>query len=108
MPRPLEEISTITAKGQTTVPKAVRQALGVDYGGKIAFRVDGRGVSVRRAEDDDSDPVVDSFLEFLARDMSKNPGAVQPLSPDLATRIAAASAGFEVDLEAEIEGDVEL
>ena len=38
----LEEISTITAKGQTTqatIPKAVRQALGVDYGGHIAFRV---------------------------------------------------------------------
>ena len=29
----LEEISTITAKGQTTIPKAVRQALGVGYGG---------------------------------------------------------------------------
>jgi antitoxin PrlF len=108
MTRPLEEISTITANGQTTVPKAVRQALGVDYGGKIAFRVDGRGVSVRRAEAEDSDPVIEGFLAFLARDLSKNPGAVQPLSPDLATRIAAASAGVEVDLEAEIEGDVEL
>ena len=38
MPALLEEISTITAKGQTTVPKSVRQALGVDYGGRIAFR----------------------------------------------------------------------
>ena len=36
----LKEESTITAKGQTTVPKAVRQALGVDYGGRIAFVVD--------------------------------------------------------------------
>ena len=26
----IEEFSTITAKGQTTIPKAVRQALGVD------------------------------------------------------------------------------
>jgi bifunctional DNA-binding transcriptional regulator/antitoxin component of YhaV-PrlF toxin-antitoxin module len=34
----LEEISTITAKGQTTVPKAVRQALGVDYGGRVAVK----------------------------------------------------------------------
>ena len=33
----LEKISTITAKGQTTIPKAVRQALGVDFGGRIAF-----------------------------------------------------------------------
>lgn len=36
----LKEESTITAKGQTTVPKSVRQALGVDYGGRIAFFVD--------------------------------------------------------------------
>lgn len=28
----VEEVCTITAKGQTTVPKAVRQALGVGYG----------------------------------------------------------------------------
>ena len=27
----IEETSTITAKGQTTVPKTVRKALGVDY-----------------------------------------------------------------------------
>ena len=27
----LREESTITAKGQTTVPKSVRQALNVDY-----------------------------------------------------------------------------
>ena len=50
MPALLEEISTITAKGQTTIPKSVRQALGVDYGGKIAFRVDEHGVSVRSEE----------------------------------------------------------
>jgi antitoxin PrlF len=36
----LEEIGAITAKGQTTAPKSVRQALGVDYGGRITFRVD--------------------------------------------------------------------
>jgi antitoxin PrlF len=35
----LKEKSTITAKGQTTAPKAVRQALGVDYGGRITFVV---------------------------------------------------------------------
>src|SRR5690606_35237733 len=58
----LEEFSTITAKGQTTIPKSVRQALGVDYGGKIAFRVDEHGVSVRRADVEHEDPVIDSFL----------------------------------------------
>ncbi len=42
----IEEICTITAKGQTTVPKAIRQALGVGYGGRIAFRVEDGAVRV--------------------------------------------------------------
>ena len=47
MPTTLEEMSTITAKGQTTIPKVVRQILGIDTGGKIVFRIeDGRAVQV--------------------------------------------------------------
>ena len=46
-PAVVEEACTITAKGQTTVPKVVRQALGVGYGGRIAFRVEGGAVTVR-------------------------------------------------------------
>ena len=42
----IEERSTITAKGQTTVPKAVRQVLGVKEGDEIAFRVEGQRVTV--------------------------------------------------------------
>ena len=28
----LHEVATLTAKGQITLPKPIRQALGVDYG----------------------------------------------------------------------------
>ncbi len=104
----LEEISTITAKGQTTVPKSVRTALGVDYGGKIAFRVDERGVSVHRAEVDNEDPAIDRFLAFLADDIARRPEAVTALSPALAERLAALTEGVKVDLEAPIDGDVDL
>ena len=69
----LEEISTITAKGQTTIPKAVRQALGVDYGGRIAFRVSDGGVTVCRA-DSDEDPAVESYLTFSVSGISKPVG----------------------------------
>jgi antitoxin PrlF len=104
----LEEISTITAKGQTTVPKSVRTALGVDYGGKIAFRVDERGVSVHRAEVDNEDPAIDRFLAFLADDIARRPEAVTALTPTLAERLAALTEGVKVDLEAPIDGDVDL
>jgi antitoxin PrlF len=104
----LEEISTITAKGQTTVPKSVRTALGVDYGGKIAFRVDERGVSVHRAEVDNEDPAIDRFLAFLADDIARRPEAVTALTPALAERLAALTESVKVDFNAPIDGDVDL
>ncbi len=94
----LEEISTITAKGQTTVPKSVRQALGVDYGGRIAFCVDERGVSVHRADEERDDPAIDGFLAFLAADIKRRPEALTALSPALADRIAELTKGIAVDL----------
>jgi antitoxin PrlF len=103
----LEELSTITAKGQTTIPKSVRQALGVDYGGRIAFRVDQHGVTISRV-DDAEDPAVDAFLTFLANDMIRHPQTTTALSPDLAARIAALSANMPVNLADEIDGDVTL
>jgi len=108
MPALLEEISTITAKGQTTVPKSVRQALGVDYGGRIAFRVDARGVSVHRADTENDDPAIDNFLAFLADDIKRRPEALTALSPALMARIEALTDGIAVDLDAPIDGDVDL
>lgn len=107
MPIAIEEISTITAKGQTTVPKAVRQALGVDYGGRIAFRVSGKGVTVVRA-DEEEDPAIGAFLGFLARDIADNPGQVQAIAPALAARIAALTEGVDADIDQPIDGDVTL
>jgi antitoxin PrlF len=108
MPALFEEISTITAKGQTTVPKSVRQALGVDYGGKIAFRVDDRGVSVHRADAEHDDPAIDRFLSFLAHDIQRRPEVLAALSPALAERLAGLTNGVAVDLDAPIHGAVDL
>lgn len=69
----LKKISTITSKGQTTVPKAARQILGIDYGGEIAFRVENGTVTVHAVETKHEDPVVERFLWFLARDIEKRP-----------------------------------
>lgn len=104
----VEERSKITAKGQTTVPKAVRQALGVGYGDEIAFVVDERGVSVRRAAGENTDPVIGGFLDFLARDMTKNPQNIRTFPPALAERMASLTEGMMIDPEDEIEGQVSL
>jgi len=104
----LEEVSTITAKGQTTVPKAVRQVLGVDAGDRIAFRVDGQRVTVVAAGPAHEDPVVGNFLEFIAKDIAQHPNAVKALSKDFASRMANLVKGKKVDLDAPIDGDVAL
>jgi antitoxin PrlF len=109
MPK-LEAVSTITTKGQTTVPKAVRKILGVDAGGRIAFEVEGDQVTLRRVDpgEDHEDPVLDRFLELVAQDLERRPHAVRPLSRGFAGRMRALSRGRRVDPEAPIDGEVDL
>lgn len=107
----IEEVSTITAKGQTTIPKVVRQALGVGYGGRITFRVEEGSVTIHALEDDDEhDPALSPFLNLLAGDLVARPsGAVLPLNSSVASRLnSVAEEVGEVDLDAPIEGSVSL
>ena len=101
----IEERSTLTAKGQTTVPKAVRQALGIRSGDRIAFRVDERGkVSLARAEErNDEGSAVDAFLAFLSDDIKRRPQAVAPMPDDAVRRMRALTKGVDVDLDGDIE-----
>ena len=50
--------STLTSKGQITVPKAVREALRLGEGDRVAFEIRGDGVVELRAESGD---LMDSF-----------------------------------------------
>ncbi len=103
----LEKISRITAKGQTTIPKAVRQALGVDFGGRIAFHIGDDGVMLTSADEGD-DPAIESFLDFMARDIGHRPDRIEALTPELANRVAALTDGIPVHPDEAIEGDVPL
>jgi antitoxin PrlF len=64
----IRELATITSKGQITLPKPIRQALGVDYGGKVAFDLQGSQVIVTRADEAfHEDPAITSFLALLEK-----------------------------------------
>jgi antitoxin PrlF len=102
-----EEVSTLTDKGQTTVPKSVRQALGLSAGDKITFHVGEAGVSLRRA-DEAGDPAIGSFLAFLARDIERHPENLKAFPLAMKKRLAGLVEGVAVDLESAIEGDVDL
>jgi antitoxin PrlF len=104
----IEKVCTITAKGQTTVPKAIRQALGVSYGGRITFRIEGSTVTVHPAAESDKDPALAPFLALLEGHIAARPEALVPLTPELAARMAAATEGVAADPDPPIEGEVAL
>jgi len=103
----IEETSTITAKGQTTVPKAVRRALGVDCGGKIVFCVENGRVIVRNPDSHRRDPALGRFLELLEADIASGRN-VRDLSSDLAASLRRAAKRVRVDLNESLEGDVDF
>lgn len=55
--------SRITAKSQTTIPRAVRSALGVGPGDELSYEIDGDQVTVRRV-DVDGDGLGNPFALF--------------------------------------------
>ena len=39
--------STVTSKGQTTIPERIRKALGIKPGDKLAYEVEGERATIR-------------------------------------------------------------
>lgn len=102
----IHEVATLTSKGQITLPKPIRQALGVDAGEKVAFNLRAGEVIVTRADADHQDPVIEAFLGLLVADIRAG-RHVQCLPDDLA-RAMLAHAGHTVDLDEDIDGEVAL
>ena len=103
----IHEVATITAKGQITLPKPIRQALGVDYGGKVAFDLRGSQVIVTRADEPHhEDPAIGSFLALLEKDICT--GQHLCALPDDLRQFMLATLTQSVDMDTEIEGDVAL
>jgi antitoxin PrlF len=103
----IHAVATMTSKGQITLPKTIRQALGVDYGGRVAFDLRGSQVIMTRAEDAvHEDPAIGSFLALLETDI-RNGRNLSSLPDDLVQAMLA-TLTQPADLAAEMEGDVAL
>lgn len=103
----IHELATITAKGQITLPKPIRQALGVDTGGKVAFDLHEDGqVVVSRAEANHEDPAIGAFLTLFANDIQA--GRHVHGLPDELARAMLNQAGYGQNLDEEIDGEVAL
>lgn len=103
----IHEEATITSKGQITLPKPIRQALGVDYGGKVAFDLRGKQVVVSRVDESiHQDPAITSFLFLLESDI-KSGKHITSLPDDLVEAMLS-TIKHPIDLSADIDGDVAL
>jgi antitoxin PrlF len=104
----LEIPAAITDRGQTTVPAAIRKMLALGKRDQVVFRglADGTVmISKMEARADQNDPVIGKFLDFLARDMAKEPARIRPMSKSLLTRGKALVKGVKVDLDAALPVD---
>ena len=60
-----------------------------------------------RVEPIESDPVVDSFLAFVAIDMQKHPKKLQPLTVSMRDRVELLTTGVDLDLDAPLSDEDE-
>ncbi len=93
--------STLTDHYQTTIPEPIRKVLGLNKRDKICYTTESDGrVVVSRVDRTESDPILGQFLNFLARDMQKNPQHLHAISSDLLNCVRALVADVDVDLDA--------
>ena len=103
----IREVATVTSKGQITLPKPIRQALGVTVGGKVAFDLRHGEVVVTRADQGDhEDPAIEAFLGLLQRDI--HAGKNVRLLPDELVQAMTANARLAANVDEQIDGDVAL
>lgn len=101
--------STLTSRGQTTIPSPIRKALGLGAADKIRFTLrDDNTVTLSRATPEpESDPLVDRFLAFLEQDTIDHPARVQAVTPGMVARARSLVEGVHLDLDAPLHDDDE-
>jgi antitoxin PrlF len=63
----------MTSKGQVTIPKHIREKLGVQPGDEIGFREEGQAMIVEKANDSERTPAVNPGLELAKHLLGKGP-----------------------------------
>jgi antitoxin PrlF len=84
----IHQKATLTSKGQITLPKAIRQSLGVTPGDKLSFELRGGEVDMTRPDAEHEDPAIVAFLDLLEKDINQGKH-VGSLPDDLAQAMLA-------------------
>ncbi|KQT65120.1 MULTISPECIES: type II toxin-antitoxin system PrlF family antitoxin [unclassified Aureimonas] len=101
MSAPVEDVSRLTARYQTTVPSAVRRHLKLGKGDQIRYRTEpgGRVYIELAVEPTPSDPALGAFLDLLEGDMRSHPEHLAAFDGALADRLAELVGDVEFDLD---------
>lgn len=92
--------STLTDRYQTTVPDPIRKVLGLNKRDRICYTIGSDGqVTISRADNSNNDPLLEKFIDFLARDIQANPQHLQSVDSDLVNRIQGLVAQVNLDLD---------
>lgn len=94
--------ATITSKGQTTVPAAIRRVLGIGKGSIVVFQSMKDGTVLLAPKTDvseENDPILEPFLRLLSNDIAKHPERLLPVSAGLFDQINDLTADVDVDLD---------
>ena len=104
--------SRVTSQGQVTLPSAIRTALGVRAGvDEIQYILHGNHLTVhrvRRPGEDDDDPTLGRYLDFLERDLIAHPERIRRIPSTLLHRMRELSANVMVNYDEPIDGPVAL
>ena len=93
--------SSCTKRFETTIPKGVREALGLRRGDTLAYEGRGEEVVIRRQPESDSDdPALSGSLDLLERDIAANPQRLQRVPEALVRRGEALVDSIEIALDA--------
>lgn len=84
--------STLTSKGQITIPKEVRERLGVQEGDRIVFQFDKQGRVVLQPESRDP---LGNLLGLLRHRAKDRPATVEEMNEAIRTRVARKFGGSE-------------
>jgi len=90
--------STLTTRGQTTVPKPIREALGLQPGDRVEFILDGDQVVLRRAGADLS--ALDGMLDRSERE----PISIEQMNEAIRGATSKDAGASEADSKASGEG----
>ena len=82
-----------------------------EFNGEVKAQIIAPGrmlVTAENVSQERTDPVIESFLAFLAQDMAKNPGKIRPLSAALMKRIDRLTEGIEIDPDEDLGDEIRL